>query len=178
MFGPGGRWRFLVVHQFCLLLVGTATGLYLPLARLYRFRLLLLLCFCYFFILFVLFPFKPFINFLLPRWVLFGYSCPAARPMTLGVRSSLRCSQRCFDRRCLLLLSCFWFLFSISWSLSCHRLRFKFLPTPICFHSHFPPRRTDEVPLVGRGCASFFSYLGAAPAVVLYVLLLSSSLCI
>jgi hypothetical protein len=61
-------------------------------------------------------PFKPFINFLLPRWVLFGYSCPAARPMTLGVRSYLRCSQRCFDRRCLLLLSCFWFLFSISWS--------------------------------------------------------------
>jgi hypothetical protein len=77
---------------------------------------------------------------------------------------------------CCFRVSGFFFLFR--GRCHCHRLRFKFLPTPICFHSHFPPRRTDEVPLVGRGCASFFSYLGAALAVVLYVLLLSSSLCI
>jgi hypothetical protein len=81
----------------------------------------------------------------------FGYGCLAVRPMTLGVRSH--------DRRCLLLLSCLWFLFSISWSLLGHRLRFKFLPIPICFYSHFPLRRKDEVPLVGRGCVSLFFML-------------------
>jgi hypothetical protein len=51
------------------------------------------------------------------------------------------------------------FFFSISWSLLGHRLRFKFLPISICFYSHFPLRRKDEVPLVGRGCVSLFFML-------------------